>query len=565
MSLTSSMLVGFTGVQANQVTVDTVGDNIANLNTTGFKSQRTLFDTLLYRTISEGTAPDRNTGGTLPRQIGTGVTVGAIQRNFQQGTIESTGFAPDLAVDGQGFFILETGAGEQVYTRDGAFHLDANSTLVATNGAPVQVFPADAAGNIAAGTLSDLVIPLGTAGVAVATTNVVLDGRLDPGGPVAATGAVVASAPLVTASGAPATATTPLTSLVDAAGVPLLATGDVLTINATKGGISIPEATFVVGTTGNTVGDFAAHLETVLGIDVNAVAGGQPGVTVAAGPTPPAGSLVVASNVGGASAISLDGASIRNTTGAIASPFGFALVQPATGEAVTTSFRVFDSLGNPVEVRLRLAQTSQSSSGTTWAFTAESVDSESASPVIGSGTISFDQNGQFVASTGTQVSIDRSGVGAASPLALNLTFDGVTGLAGSDGGSSLVMASQDGSDAGILIGYDVQPDGVVIGTFSNQQTQVFGQLALATFVNEEGLLARSENVFVPGPDSGPATLTSPQTAGTGFIVSGALEQSNVEISREFIDLITASAGVSASGRVIRTADDLLQELLLIAR
>src|SRR3990170_1830520 len=143
MSLTGAMLTGFTGIQANSVGVDVVGDNLANLNTTAFKGQRTLFETLLYRTITEGEGPSATSGGTLPRQMGTGTTVSAIQRNFRQGGFESTGFQGDLAVDGDGFFILDAGGGRRAYTRDGAFHLDATQTLVSNNGDAVQVFGVD--------------------------------------------------------------------------------------------------------------------------------------------------------------------------------------------------------------------------------------------------------------------------------------------------------------------------------------------------------------------------------------------------------------------------------------
>ncbi|MCH8243578.1 MAG: flagellar hook-basal body complex protein, partial [Planctomycetes bacterium] len=148
MSLTSAMLVGYSGIKSNTVGVDTVGDNLANLNTTAFKNQRTLFETLLYRTVRAGEAPGATGGGTLPFQIGSGSTVAVVQRNFSQGGIEGTGFQSDLAIEGDGFFILADSGAAQLYTRDGSFSLDATQTLVATSGAPVQVFGADADGNI---------------------------------------------------------------------------------------------------------------------------------------------------------------------------------------------------------------------------------------------------------------------------------------------------------------------------------------------------------------------------------------------------------------------------------
>lgn len=565
MSLTSAMLVGFSGIRSNSLAVDTVGNNLANVNTTAFKGQRTLFETLLYETVSQGTAPDGDSGGTLPRQIGLGSTLSSLQRNFLQGNIESTGFQSDLAIEGDGFFVLERADGELAYTRDGSFRLDATQTLVSSAGVPLQVFGANANGEITAGALSDLVIPLGTISQAVPTTTVVMDGRLDSGTNIASAGAVVTSLPLVTASGAPATASTLLTDLVDDDALPLFSAGDVLTVNGTKGGVSIKESTFVVSTTGSTLGDFAQFVESALGIDTDPASGGSPGVTVSDGSEYPAGALLIRSNFGETNAVELNAGSVTNTTGARTSPFSFATVAPAVGEGVTTSFKVFDSLGNPVDVRLRLALESKSPTGTTWRFYAESVDDTDLSSMLGTGTITFDVNGQFVGATGTDLGIDLAGVGSVSPLAFALDLSGLTGLAATDGSSDMVMASQDGAPAGILTGYSIDAVGIVTGTFSNQQTQVLGQVALATFPNSEGLVASSGNTFTIGPNSGDAAIVAPRMLGAGSIRSGALEQSNVDIAREFVNLITASTGISSASRVVRVADDLLQELLLLAR
>ncbi|RME38091.1 MAG: flagellar hook-basal body complex protein, partial [Planctomycetota bacterium] len=186
-------------------------------------------------------------------------------------------------------------------------------------------------------------------------------------------------------------------------------------------------------------------------------------------------------------------------------------------------------------------------------------------PLLGTGTITFDAEGRFVSATGTQIDIDRAGTGAASPLSVTLDFSSLTGLASADGTSTLIMDRQDGAPAGILTGYSIEPDGTVRVSYSNQLTQVIGQVALATFANDEGLIALSGNRYVEGPDSGAASVVAPRTGRAGSIRSGALEESNVEISREFINLIAASTGISSASRVVRVADELLQELLLIAR
>ena len=439
------------------------------------------------------------------------------------------------------------------------FHLDATQTMVSSNGSPLQVFVADAEGNVDVNTLANLVVPLGTTSQAISTTEAVMDGRLDPQTARSAAGAIVTSGVLRTSSGSAATESTSLTSLVNAGDLPLFADGDELTIAATKGGVAVPETAFVVGTTGSTVGDLAAYLEEVLGINTDPATGGTPGVRI------DAGALVIESNYGEINAIEMDETSVTNKTGVITAPFSFSTTAPATGEGVTTTFNVYDSLGSKVDVRLRFALESKSDTGTTWRFYAESIGDSDLSPVLGTGTVSFDPDGQFVAATGTDITIDRANEGSTTPVTFSLDLSGLTGLASPGGGSQVIMDNQNGAQAGIMTNYSIDRDGIVTAVYSNQLEQVLGQVALATFTNDEGLIARSENVFVAGPNSGDATLTTPQTQRAGAIVAGSLEQSNVEIAREFITLIEASTGISASSRVVRAADDLLQELLLLAR
>lgn len=561
------MLTGFTGIQSNTVGVDTVGDNLANANTTAFKTQRVTFESLMYQTMSEGEPPQAVTGGTLPYQIGHGSGVSSIQRNFSQGGLDGTGLTTDLAFDGDGYFILQDADGSQHYTRDGSFQLNADQQYVSSSGAAVQVFAADPQGNIDTSTLTNLVIPVGSTSDPVATTNVVMDGRLDSvNAGVATAGAVVTSQALMTSGGTAATAATSLTSVVNPEGVPLFATGDELAISGSKGGITIPEHTFVVGTDGSTVGDLAQYMETVYGINTDPATGGTPGISVATGTVAPAGSLVINSNYGDVNAIELNGASIVNRTNpAVPSPFSFSTTQDATGTGETTTLRAFDSLGANVDVRLRAVLESRNANGSTWRFYAESADDTDLSPIIGTGTITFDTNGGFVGATGTNLSIDRANTGATTPLSFTLDLTKLSAATSSDGSTQLIMDSQDGAPAGILSDYRVDEDGKVVGLYTNDTEKVLGQIAAATFTNDDGLTALADNTYVEGPNSGTADLQAPKTGVVGRVVSGALEQSNVEIAREFVNLITFSTGISSASRVVRTADNLLQELLLLAR
>jgi len=563
MGLTQAMLVGYTGIKSNQYMIDAVGDNVANVNTTAFKNQRALFETVFYRTIDAGSGPDAatNNGGTNPIEVGLGSRLATLQRSFEQGAIQGTGNKSDVAVDGAGFLVLENANQEQLYSRDGALALDADNVLVSASGMFVKGFAADESGEIISGVLSNLMIPLGTESQAVATTTAEIEGNLDAAATVATTGAVTQTGPLLTAGGAPASAATPLAALVDGDGAALFSNGDVVAIrNVQKGGVDLPERQFVVGVDGTTLGDFAAFLERMTGIDVNTPtpAGQSPGVTVDG-----TGALVITANAGEANAISIDPSDIRNeTSGRL--PFSFSST-PANGEGLTTAFTVYDSLGNPIEVRLRLALERRDESGTVWRFFAESNNDSDASPLLGTGTLSFDQDGRLVASTGTTLNVDLAASGAASPLSFVLDTSGVTGLNFGNGTSTLVMATQDGTPGGTLIDYAIDADGIITGTFSNGRTRTYGQLALATFRNDAGLNALGDNTFAVGVNSGEAMITAPRTEGAGAIQSGALELSNVELAREFINLITASTGFSAASRVVRSADDMLQELMLLAR
>ncbi len=563
MGLTSAMLIGFSGIKTNQNSIDTIGNNIANLNTTAFKNQRALFETAFYRTLQGGTEPGNETGGTNPVQTGYGAQLATIQRNFGQGNLQPTGVPTDLALQGDGFFVLDTANGEQAYTRDGSFSLDSERALVSSDGSFVRGFAADDAGAIDQTVLSNLVIPVGQTSEAQATTAVVMDGNLDAASVVAASASVTTTSAMVTASGA-ATAATALTDLLSGEGANLYATGDVITVTgAQKGGIELPESSFVVGTDGNSVGDLATFLEQALFINTDPATGGSPGIVVSDGATAPEGALIITSNLGETSAINLESTDIRNSTSG-ALPFTFTSTAGG-GEGATTAFTINDSLGNPVNVRLRTALESKDENGLLWRFYVESADDAGGDGVIGTGTIQFDQAGQFIASTGTDLSIGRTGTGAASPLAFSLDVSTLTSLNRLDGESTLVMDSQDGRVAGILTDFGIDADGIITGVFSNSTTQVFGQVALATFSNAEGLIAGTDNTFSVGANSGEATIVAAQTLGAGRIQAGQLEQSNVDLPREFVGLIQASTGFSAAGRVVQTADDLLQELLLLVR
>jgi flagellar hook protein FlgE len=560
MGLTSALYTGLSGLSSSQFALDVIGDNIANINTVAFKGSRTLFQTQFSRTLSAGTKPAGGQGGTNPSQVGLGATVGSIQRSFAPGSIETTGVPSDMAIEGDGFFVVRTPENEQVYTRDGAFTLSADNRLISTDGFFVQGYGVNQNFELIPGAVGDVRIPVGTLTTARATQSIQLDGTLNSSGDVATQGTILRSQVLDDPTGTPITAATALTALRDPADLvtPLLANGNVITVDGIKrGGRDVPSASFTVGTTGTTVGDLLGWLDDVIGIDTSAGVAGSPGVAVTAD-----GRLEISGNAGTENALTIDLGTLTSS-GATTVPFAFTQAQAANGESTHTSFVVYDSIGTPVSVDLTMVMEERTTGGSTWRFYATSDDDSDLALDIGSGTVEFDANGQFVQSSQSGFVVNRVNQGAENPLAVSIDFGRLSGLYASQ--SSLVMSFQDGFPTGTLIDYNVGQDGVITGTFTNGLNEMIGQMALATFSNPAGLLARSNNVYFVGPNSGEARVTPPLTLGAGKISSGSLELSNVDLSREFISLITSSTAFSAASRVISTSDQLLQELLLVAR
>jgi flagellar hook protein FlgE len=158
--------------------MDVVGNNIANVNTTGYKSSSVLFEDLLSQTLTGAGAPSAVQGGTNPAQIGLGVQLTGVSINFAQGATQLTGRSTDFAIQGDGFFVVNGGNGTS-YTRNGSFSLDANGNLVDANGNYVQGWQADNQGNVQTTTsVGKLQIPVGQIIKPVSTQNITIGGNL---------------------------------------------------------------------------------------------------------------------------------------------------------------------------------------------------------------------------------------------------------------------------------------------------------------------------------------------------------------------------------------------------
>ena len=172
-----SLYSGISGLRSHQEMLDVTGNNIANVNTVGFKASTTVFqDTLSQMTQGAG-GPQTGIGGTNPAQIGLGVQVAGVSTNFAQGSAQATGKATDLMISGDGFFVTRLG-NDTVYSRAGAFDFDANGRLVSSDGKIVQGYSAQNGVVNDGGALSDITLPLQAAAPATATTSATVAGNL---------------------------------------------------------------------------------------------------------------------------------------------------------------------------------------------------------------------------------------------------------------------------------------------------------------------------------------------------------------------------------------------------
>ncbi len=185
MGLASALSTALTGLTASETTIDVVGNNLANSNTVGFKASTASFATQFSQTLSLGSQPTAGSGGTNPRQIGLGTMVSDITPNFKQGTLDISSNPMDMAIQGDGFFIVAGAQGEKLYTRNGMFKFNSANELVTITGNRLLGFGIDDQFQIQRTTLEPIVIPLGAAAVAQPTGNVFLEGTLSPTGDLA--------------------------------------------------------------------------------------------------------------------------------------------------------------------------------------------------------------------------------------------------------------------------------------------------------------------------------------------------------------------------------------------
>lgn len=410
--------IPLSGLSASSDELNVIGNNLANLDTNGFKSQNLTFGDIFNQMLGAS-------GNGDPIQIGSGVQVSGTSTDFSNGSVSSTGLSSNMALQGNGFFVVRNPSGQLSYTRDGSFTTNAQGQLVAANGNLVMGYPA---------------------------------------------------------------------------------VNGVVSTNGALAPISVSQSGTIPG---------AATSQFEMNTNLN-----------------------------------------------------------ASGGTYSTPITVYDSLGNAQTLTVQFTSTGSGS----WNYDVTIPNSALAAGGTGttsvaSGTLTFDSNGQLTGATPTggttssTTAVPGIAIGglADGASAMNLTWNlqsngspTITQLASA---SNTASTNQNGYAVGTLTGYTVLSNGTVEGQYSNNQTLALGQVAVATFANEQGLQQNGANDFLATISSGAAVLGTAGTGSDGSITGGSVEGSNVNLSAQFADMIVAQQGYEANAKVLTTLQQVSQATL----
>ncbi|QLZ59382.1 MULTISPECIES: flagellar hook protein FlgE [Citrobacter freundii complex] len=226
------------------------------------------------------------------------------------------------------------------------------------------------------------------------------------------------------------------------------------------------------------------------------------------------------------------------------------------------SVTVFDSQGNAHDMNIFYVKNSNSN---VWeVFTQDASTGDPADPA---GFMQFSENGVFLgisatatgAPAGTDIEITTGQINGATKATFSLSF--LNSMQQNTGANNIVATNQNGYKPGDLVSYQINDDGTVVGNYSNEQKQLLGQIVLANFANNEGLASQGDNVWAATQSSGVALLGTAGTGNFGKLTNGALEASNVDLSKELVNMIVAQRNYQSNAQTIKTQDQILNTLV----
>lgn len=560
--MASSLQTAVLGMQAYQEMLNVTGNNIANADTVGYKEDRVTFSDMFFRTVSAGTRGSDQKGGVNPIQVGFGVRVGSVDRNMSQGSFTTTGRVFDLAIDGEGFFVVSDGQGGELYTRDGSFDVDSLGYLVdPSTGYRVQRIGTEGEANGFQVTGdAGIRVPYDTNIPARYTHEITFKGNLSASDMSPTTSRLQGNLAYTLTSGGNAKTTSEFADVVQ---LSTFADGDTISITGRRrDGTAVSDTfTYGAGNDGTTMQDLLDK--------ITAAFGGTSAVEV----TLEEGRIVVADAQDGYSLLDVHLSSAAHPD---ATPGEFDYLEVGGAAATTTKISIYDRLGRSHSMTLTFVR--QDSGSNVWDLVVNSVADASTVSDRRIAGISFDENGTLEGVTGTDgfghaptdagfafldddLAIEFPGLSSEQVITANVGragfFDGLTQLGG---GSTAGAIDQDGYGQGSLQSVSIERNGVIYGTFSNGQTLEIAALKVAVFDNAQGLERVGGNYYRMTMAAGSVVYTQGATGRAGGIRQNVLEDSNVDIVKEFAQLITAQRGFQINARTVRITNNILQQL-----
>ena len=568
-----SLYSAVSGMRAHQSKLDVIGNNIANVNTFGFKSGRGRFQDVFYQTLQSATGGDNDTGGKNASQVGYGVQLGGIDLNMGRSALQSTDRGLDLAITGEGFFQVQDAFGNTFYTRAGVLYVDpSTNNLVDSNGYTVLGVSGNPMGKAAASEKIHLSVPSLSAAKAEAketineveytitsenandAANVTFHFQLDETLPDGSDVKVNTSELTSNSITVRVNPTARFTSLEDGSNTMNEA------ISEANGGQPHPAGNFSISSQPE-MGNFAAPLtgeEMVkanfginpgtMTMDNKEIFGGMKPKTVSTSPMFTAkGDVEYSAVYHKADGTDLaywevtaqikDGTDVRTFTGKISSdsvsPKSVLLTEVLAagsmekpGQSIELSHKGFDAISTAFKT---------ANGGKT---------PDEVADAAGRDTVVFAAD-------------PEKGKATASYQAKNLGLGDKTFTLknGTEGGAQAL------SDCPIAI----LSDGIVQITHPQLGILQIGRVDLVTFDNPYGLEQIGNSYFTASSNSGEAKACQPGNGGSGSLRSSALEMSNVDISTEFSDMIVTQRGFQANSRIITVSDQVLEELVNLKR
>ena len=555
-----ALSAGVTGLQAHQKMLDIAGNNLANVNTTAFKASRITFSELLSETIKNASQPTTTIGGTNPQQMGSGVGIAGISPNMSQGNIVNTGNPLDLAIEGEGYFVVSDGS-QNFYTRAGVFAVDAASNLVdPTTGYLVQrIGSVGVSDGFQTAGDSNVHVPYDVAMAARATTEIRIVGNLsaDAQLPTTQTNVLESQAVYTTNNGTTAVETT----LIDDLDQTTTGTYSSATIEVTgyeHDGTPLNDAAPLAVTAATTIQNLIDHINTVLGA-TNAEASLSHG------------KITITDIDSGFSKSDIKLAFTNSGTADWTEPSYFE-IPTVGGEGIkSVNITVHDTQGGKHVLTGAFVRTDTAN---IWDMVLTSITGDISEITFDNRRIediSFDAgDGSYAGLTGTDDAelVVTFAHDTTNPQTITINMgtsgqlDGLTQFAGN---STAVAREQDGYEAGSLSTVSVDSEGTLIGVFSNGIKKDIATIQIALFQNTSALESMGGGYFNFSANSGGAVATQALSGGAGSIHGGALEKSNADVATEFVNMIQAQNGFQANARTIRVANDILKELTNLIR